>query len=312
MWNFPQLRPPLVSVVICFLNGERFLAEAVDSVLAQKHRPLEILLVDDGSTDGSAAIAADYARRHPFIRLLSHPGRANRGVSASRNLGLRTARGRYVAFLDADDVWLPGKLEAELRAFRRHPRAAMVCGDALLWFSWAVDPRDLLPLARRLKRVGGRPVDAILPVGRGKLGGSVRGFRLLKLHLRKRGCLPQIGAALIRRSAAIRVGGFEDVFRDMYEDQVFFSKLAVHERVCVLRECFMKYRQHDASMCNQVRRAGSWKNGPQAPGSKRRLYLEWLHDYLPRDDRRFNPIRKMIRMQIADLEPGSGAEASAP
>src|SRR5271154_2347778 len=102
---------PLVSTIIIFLNAEKFLAEAVESVLAQTYPTWELWLVDDGSTDDSSRIARDYATRHAArIHYLEHPGHENRGKSASRNLGLRHSRGSYVALLDADDVWLPGKL----------------------------------------------------------------------------------------------------------------------------------------------------------------------------------------------------------
>src|SRR5512147_1824882 len=102
---------PLVSGVIIFWNAERFLQEAIESVLAQTYPSWELLLVDDGSTDGASEIARSYAARHPErIRYLEHPGHRNRGMSASRNLGLQQSRGALVAFLDSDDVWLPEKL----------------------------------------------------------------------------------------------------------------------------------------------------------------------------------------------------------
>ena len=95
----------LVSTIIIFLNAERFLAEAIESVLAQTYPTWELWLVDDGSTDRSSQLARDYAARHAArIHYLEHPGHENRGKSASRNLGLRHARGEYVALLDADDV----------------------------------------------------------------------------------------------------------------------------------------------------------------------------------------------------------------
>ena len=86
---------PEVSVTIIFLDEERFLAEAVESVLAQSYTNWELLLVDDGSTDRSTEIARGYALANPDrIRYLEHPGHANRGMSASRNLGVRSARAR--------------------------------------------------------------------------------------------------------------------------------------------------------------------------------------------------------------------------
>src|SRR4051812_22103421 len=109
------MRSPAVSAIIIFLNAERFLSEAVESVIAQTHKDWELLLVDDGSADGSTTLAQGFAARHPDrVRYLEHPAHQNRGMSASRNLGLANSTGDHVAFLDADDVWLPHKLAEQL------------------------------------------------------------------------------------------------------------------------------------------------------------------------------------------------------
>src|SRR5437773_8185120 len=95
--------PPAVSVVVIFKDAGGFLAEAIASVLAQTFRDWELLLVDDGSTDTSSATARREAELDAGrVRYLDHPGHANRGMSATRNLGLAHARGEFVAFLDAD------------------------------------------------------------------------------------------------------------------------------------------------------------------------------------------------------------------
>src|SRR5690242_13625262 len=91
-----------VSVITIFLNGEQFLDQAIESVICQTFTDWELLLVDDGSTDGSTKIAKDYAARHPErIRYFEHPGHINRGMSAARNVGIANARGEYLAFIDA-------------------------------------------------------------------------------------------------------------------------------------------------------------------------------------------------------------------
>src|SRR5919107_1887161 len=106
---------PLVSTVVAFLNGERFIEEAIESVLAQTYDNWELLLVDDGSTDGSTRIALQCAEQYPAkVRYLEHLGHQNCGMSASRNLGVSRAKGQYIAFLDADDVWLPHKLQQQV------------------------------------------------------------------------------------------------------------------------------------------------------------------------------------------------------
>ncbi len=110
-----------VSVVIPVHNGEKYLAQAIESVLAQTFRDFELLIVDDGSTDGSRAIMDRCARRDARIRILSQ---ANRGVSAAGNLGFEEARGEWVARLDADDVFLPDKLERQIAFIRQASRCA--------------------------------------------------------------------------------------------------------------------------------------------------------------------------------------------
>lgn len=101
---------PLVSVIVPVFNGRDSLEPAIDSALAQTV-PLEVVVVDDGSTDGSGDIAASIAERDPRVRLIQQ---TNRGLAAARNVGLRQSRGIYVAFLDADDLWLPRKLATQL------------------------------------------------------------------------------------------------------------------------------------------------------------------------------------------------------
>src|SRR3954452_15003770 len=100
---------PLVSAIIPAHNAERFLAAAIDSVLAQTYQPIECIVVDDGSTDGTPAVARSYGDR---IRLIPQE---QRGVSAARNRGAAEARGELLAFLDADDRWLPERVERQAR-----------------------------------------------------------------------------------------------------------------------------------------------------------------------------------------------------
>jgi len=120
---------PRVSVVTIFLNAKKFIEEAIESVLAQTYKDWELLLVDDGSTDTSTKIARGFAKQHPAkVRYLEHKGHENRGMSESRNLGIRNANGKYIAFLDADDVWRPEKLERQVPILESQPSVAMVYG----------------------------------------------------------------------------------------------------------------------------------------------------------------------------------------
>ncbi len=107
--------PPLISCIVPAFNSERYLKEALDSIRAQTYRPLEIIVADDGSTDGTAAVVAGYGGQ---VRYLGQP---NAGPAAARNLGLRAARGEFIAFLDQDDLWHPEKLARQMARFQARP-----------------------------------------------------------------------------------------------------------------------------------------------------------------------------------------------
>lgn len=121
----PSRQPPLVSVVTAAYNMGRYIGETVDSILAQTHERLELIVVDDGSTDDTPAVLAAYAG-DPRVRLLRQ---ANAGQTAAKNRGLREARGEFVGFCDADDRWLPDKLARQLPRFADAPRLGVVYGD---------------------------------------------------------------------------------------------------------------------------------------------------------------------------------------
>lgn len=248
-------RAPLVSVVTIFKDAERFLAESARSVLAQSCSDWELLLVDDGSSDDSREIAEGFERLCPHrIRVLEHDGRRNRGMSASRNLGIAQARGRFVALLDADDVWLPHRLEEQLALFAAHPRAAMVYGNRQYW----TDGRD-----------GGEVSDHRIPVDRLILPPEL----FVAIYGDQRATNPG-SDVIVRRETALRLGGFDDRFRTMYEDQAFLVKVFLHEPVFVSSRCWMKYRQHDASC------VARWARDGERPETSWKSFLDWIEAYV--------------------------------
>lgn len=118
------MQQPRVSVIVPVYNGAPFLAEAINSALAQSFRDFEIIIVDDGSTDDSAAIADEFARRHPeCIRVIRQ---ANGGICPARNAALNAARAELIALLDCDDAWLPHHLSDSVRELDRHPDVGLV------------------------------------------------------------------------------------------------------------------------------------------------------------------------------------------
>jgi glycosyltransferase involved in cell wall biosynthesis len=116
---------PTVSVVIPSYNRASLLKEAVDSVLGQDFDDFELIVIDDGSTDDTAGLLQSY----PNICVVRQD---HRGVSAARNAGIRRASGRFLAFLDSDDLWLPGKLSAQIAFFKTHPKA-LICQTEEIW-----------------------------------------------------------------------------------------------------------------------------------------------------------------------------------
>lgn len=160
---------PLVSVVVPVYNGERYLAEALESVLAQTYRPLELIVVDDGSTDGSA----DAGKR--FGPQLRYSWQPHSGAGAARNRGVDLARGDFLAFLDADDLWVETKLALQMAAFEVDPELDMVFGHVQQFLS-----PDLTDKAMSRLRYSAEAVPGYVP-----------------------------SAMLIRRDAFLRVGPFE-------------------------------------------------------------------------------------------------------
>jgi glycosyltransferase involved in cell wall biosynthesis len=280
---------PRVSVIIIFLNGGRFIVEAVDSVFAQTYPDWELLLVDDGSTDESTAYARALAAKHPDrVRYLEHPGHENRGMSASRNHGLAHARGEFVALLDADDVWLPRKLADQVAALASRPDAGMVYGSALYWHSWAgakADGPDTLMLSRV------------------KPGRVYRPATLLPGFLTGAAMVPCPSCVLVRRQVMEQVGGFEPEFRTLYEDQVFFAKMALHAPILVSAEHWINYRQHPDSACSREGSGGF-------PDPARLRFLDWLERYLAQHRlRRPRVLRALRRERWLQTHPAAGQAA---
>lgn len=177
----PQVdRPqPKVSVLMCVYNDEQFVSQAIESVLAQTYQDFEFVIVDDGSSDGTAEILAKHARREPRIRVLSQ---ANRGTTAAANFGLSQCRGVYVARLDSDDISLPHRLEVEVNFLDRHPDIALVGGGT-----------EIIDVQGRV--VGVRNIRASWP----------------KRALRHR-CIYQQSDVMFRRELVLTLGGYREKF----------------------------------------------------------------------------------------------------
>ena len=272
----------LISVIMIFLNERRFIEEAIRSVLAQTHQDWELLLIDDGSTDGSSEIARSIAAKYPAkVRYLEHAGHQNLGMSASRNLGVCQAKGSLVAFIDADDMWVPGKLEEQLAILSSHPTADMVFGAVQYWYSWTGKPDDL---KRDCIVCFNAPPNTL-----------VESPKLLLSLIERETVTSTI--ALIRRSAIINAGCFEESFRGLYEDQAFFAKLCSKSAVFVSNDCWYKWRKHSD--------ASSYKGMNDDDYRAARLkFLVWVENYLSsqgHDERELSKISENADIDLSSM-----------
>jgi glycosyltransferase involved in cell wall biosynthesis len=273
-----------VSIITPFLNAEEFLAEAVESVLAQTFRDWELLLVDDGSADASSSIAKEYACGFPErVRYFQHNGHRNLGKSSSRNLGLRNATGRYIAFLDADDVFLAEKLETQVAILEGERHAAMVYGRTRYWHGWTGKAADVK-----------RDTISELGVQAGRLFSPPL---LIKLFLTDAGLVPCLCALLIRREVMDHLGGFEESIQQLYEDQVLIAKICTTESVFVDDTVGEQYRQHPGSSSALAIRSREYD--PRWPNAARLTFLQWLGSYIKEkriDDRNLgSALRRALR-----------------
>lgn len=140
---------PLVSCIVPVYNGASYLAETLDSILAQTHRPIELIVVDDGSTDGTPAVIERYRGQVVGLR------QPNAGLASARNLGVARATGEFLAFLDADDLWLPEKLARQLERFRARPE--LLLSVTRIQNFWAPEVADEATRYRERRYAGPLP-----------------------------------------------------------------------------------------------------------------------------------------------------------
>jgi glycosyltransferase involved in cell wall biosynthesis len=204
----------LASVVIAAFNEERYLGEAIESVLAQTYRPFELIVVDDGSTDGTA----DIAGAHPEVRLLRQP---NRGLGAARNAGVAAAIGEYLAFHDADDLMTPGKLSTQVGFLERHTECGCVLARQRLLLE------DGAPMPFWTERS---------PLGIGE-GDPARGEDE-----------PHTITMLVRREAFARVGPFDESLRIAQDIDWYFRAHEAGIGVEILDDVLLIRRVHARSL----------------------------------------------------------------
>jgi glycosyltransferase involved in cell wall biosynthesis len=207
---------PLISVCMPVYNAERYVCEAVQSILAQTLGDFELLALDDGSTDGSLRILQRYAARDPRIRLISRP---NKGLVASLNELVDQARGEFIARMDADDITMPERFEKQVEYLRAHPECAVVgCrvwetdadGDTVTEYPTLSDHDE---------------IDAF--------------------HFRLMGPALLHPSVMMRRAAVLAIGGYRSFA--VSEEIDLYLRLAEHWRLGRVPDYLLKYRIHGAN-----------------------------------------------------------------
>lgn len=221
---------PVVSVIMPAWNAMRYIHAAIDSVLSQSYRDLELIVINDGSTDG------DYTaleRLDPRVRVLDG---ARGGVSRARNLGMAKARGRLFAFIDADDLWVPGKLQMQVDYLEAHPDIGIVFGEIHRWKpgpdgTWP-DPSAVFPDAQTLARPNP----------------EWSGWMYTRILM---GCTLGMITPLMRQEVYRAAGGFDESM-ERGEDYDFWLRCSRYARIQGFSAVMAIYRIHPASAMHKM------------------------------------------------------------
>lgn len=261
------MKQPKVSVIIPAWNGERYLKEAIESILGQDFADFELIIVNDGSTDRTPEIAAEFLR-DLRVKVLTQQ---NGGVVSARNAGLRASRAEFVAFLDADDIAKPDRLSKQVTYLTKHPDVAAV-GSFITHFNEH----------GRAFRVEKFPI----------------GLEQVTSGLEKRNTLAQ-PAVMLRREMALAVGGYRDAFRFGAEDYDLWLRLSESHWLDNLPEALTLYRIHTDSMT--YRRRGEQTLGALAAACAHRRRITGLPDPLLGLESPLSPV-DLARLNLSDQE----------
>jgi glycosyltransferase involved in cell wall biosynthesis len=233
----PHTSNPVISVVMTVFNSEKYLAQAINSILTQTHLEFEFIIVNDGSTDRSLEILQQFAARDKRIQLIS---RGNTGVAAALNDGLACARGEYIGRMDSDDISLPTRLETQLAFMREHPECiAASCREL------TIDPEGW-PIRILPCLLSHEEIDSFHLKG---LGGGLSG-----------------PSAFIRRASIVAVGGYRAEYL-LAEDYDLWLRLAEIGRLANLPDLLFCYREHASGLTHSrqdQRRMLTWKAQKEA------------------------------------------------
>ncbi|MGD9835500.1 MAG: glycosyltransferase [Piscinibacter sp.] len=224
------MKRPLVSVILPTYNCGRFVADAIDSVLSQTYQPIEVVVVDDGSTDDTLKVVARFGDR---VRVFTQ---ANAGPAAARNRAVSEARGEYLAFLDGDDLWLPGHTETLMGQFERQSDCRVVYGG---WLVWHPNQDGSFP-----------PLQVPAPTLAPRVDPEGSGWLYSRLLFDS---VIHIIASVIHRSVFDAVGGFDQTLRTG-SDYDFWLKVSRRHPAVKLDVPVAVYRQNHSSVTYTLRK----------------------------------------------------------
>jgi glycosyltransferase involved in cell wall biosynthesis len=222
MKNFDKL----ISVIIPSYNSGRFLGRAIESVVNQTYKNLEIIIVDDGSVDETEKIAKAWQGKDKRIKYIKH--QKNMGLAASRNTGIKNSQGEYIAFLDADDIWLPQKIETQLKKLKEL-NADLVFSN---WYIW--DPENNI----KIKAFDSNPI-------KGKKD-------LLKFLIRKN--FGNSSTALLKKSSLNIVGLFDETLNSSEDYDLWIRFCQKGMKIAFVEKPLIYYRTHSEQMSANIYR----------------------------------------------------------
>jgi glycosyltransferase involved in cell wall biosynthesis len=282
---------PKVSVIVCAYNAQKYLAATIDSVLDQTFRDFELVIVDDGSTDGTETLVRSYDGRGPIV----YHKQANAGFGAARNKAVELARGEWIAIIDHDDVCLPDRLKLQLEAAARHPEVGLVFANSDFFKDDGA--------------VVGHVFDAYDPSGRVIPAGAAAELLLVE------GCFVDSETAFFRKADALAAGGFPTRYRYV-PDYDFFLRLAERRAIYGIPETVARWRVHpgqltqtakDTMIREHILVLKEWADKPSLGARTRRVVEVKLAAYLARA-----MARPTLRKEFGLLKLASGAARRAP
>lgn len=202
------MNDPLISVILPVFNGAQFLGEAIQSVLDQNYEPLEIIVVNDGSTDSTQQVALNFGDKIIYVK------KENGGVSSARNHGLKLAKGEFISFIDSDDLWLNNKLLLQHILFSKNPQIEIIQGLIRRFLSPGIKPPKNF-----IKDIDEQPT--------------------LTLHL---------GAGLFKKSVFDKIGLFDETMKFSEDIDWFLRAIESRIKFSLIEETTYLYRIHESNM----------------------------------------------------------------